>query len=94
MRRLILGAVTLGALSIGSLAAPAAATGKFRVVSFTAYFPLTTAGPTPFTAQDVLVPGSGTGDLAGSSQVGPATYRYDPATNTTTGSGSIRCRVG
>ena len=170
MRRLVLSAVTLGALTVGSLAAPADATGKFKVVKFTntsvavsgdfggspqcdsagncvvsytvsselsgdlqgtlsedgiaytkpgsstfqfsamgmfvgsvrgcgsgsfaLYLPLETLGSAPLTAHDVMLPGSGTGDLTDSSQVGPWTYTYDPATNTSTGSGKIRCRVG
>jgi hypothetical protein len=170
MRRLVLSAVTLGALSVGSLAAPAQATGRFRVLKFTStsvavsgsfggspqcdpagncvvsytvsaalsgdlqgtfsanglaytqpgssafqfsamgmfvgsvrgcgsgsyaiYEPLNTAGSTTVTGLDVMVPGSGTGDLAGSSQVGPWTYKYDPQTSTSTDSGLIRCRVG
>jgi hypothetical protein len=170
MRRLILSAVTLGALSVGSIAAPAEATGTFKVVKFTAtsvtvsgefggspqcdaagncvvsytvssqlsgdlqgtfsanglaytkpgssgfqfsamgiivgsvrgcgsgsfaiYEPLNMAGSTTITGNDVMVPDSGTGDLAGSSQVGPWTYKYDPQTSTSTDSGSIRCRVG
>jgi hypothetical protein len=62
--------------------------------SFALYFPLTTGSSAPFTGHDMMVPGSATGDLTGSSQVGAWTYTFDPATNTSTASGFIRCRVG
>jgi hypothetical protein len=62
--------------------------------SFAIYVPLTTVGSAPVTAPDMLVPGSGTGALAGMSQVGPWTFTYDPSTRTGSGSGRVRCQVG
>src|SRR5262245_4498492 len=62
--------------------------------SFALHLPLTTFDPAvPFTAPFMLVSGSGSGDLAGISQVGPWTYTYRPD-GTGTSTGRARCPVG
>jgi len=61
--------------------------------SFALTFPLTDADQSaPFTGHDAIVPGSGTGALAGITGVG--TYTFDPVSGTSQGSMIVLCRAG